>query len=351
MIKDIFTELQDYQAYFITDSINRYYFTGLNSTAGNLVITNKGQSLFIDDRYYSYAKDFLSKKVNVYKFTDDDCFFAYLKNAGITELFVDYSIFSVREYNRLIEKGFSVLDGNKFIKSIKIIKTDNEIDYILKACDIAYSAFIKTLSHIKTGVSETYIKNVLEGYMRQLGADDVSFDTIIAFGANSAVPHHETCSDTLLENSCILMDFGCKYKGYCSDVTRTLYYGQPNDEFLKAYDVVLKANILSEEEIVAGITGKQADKIARDYLDKNGLGQYFTHSLGHGIGLNIHEEPYLSKKGEDVLLDNMVFSIEPGVYFEGKFGIRIEDTVVLKDNKVKRLFNDDKKLIVLTVTK
>ena len=187
--------------------------------------------------------------------------------------------------------------------------------------------------------------------MRQLGAEDVSFDTIIAFGVNAAVPHHETSSDTLKENSCILMDFGCKYKGYCSDITRTLYFGQPDSEFLSAYDLVLSANVLAEEEIFAGMTGKNGDKIARDYLDKNGIGQYFTHSLGHGIGLNIHESPYLSRKGEEVLTDNMVFSIEPGVYFDGKFGIRIEDTVLLSGGKVKRLFNDDKKLIVLTITK
>ncbi|MDE6613263.1 MAG: M24 family metallopeptidase, partial [Clostridia bacterium] len=135
----------------------------------------------------------------------------------------------------------------------------------------------------------------------------------------------------------------------CSDCTRTFLFGDDNQhaEFKKAYQNVLDAHMLAKQRITNGMTGKQADAVARDFLKNHGLDKYFTHSLGHGIGVNIHEFPRLSPKSEDVLLNNMVFSDEPGVYFEGKFGIRIEDTVMLKDGKVVSLTDSNKKLIIL----
>ena len=145
-------------------------------------------------------------------------------------------------------------------------------------------------------------------------------------------------------------DFGCKVNGYCSDITRTFLFGDDgkHEEFKKAYEHVLTAHELAKEKIVAGMTGKQADAIARDYLKENGYGHLFTHSLGHGIGLNVHEKPGISPKGEQELLDGMVFSDEPGVYVAGEYGIRIEDTVALENGKVKSFMSKtDRKLIIL----
>ena len=147
------------------------------------------------------------------------------------------------------------------------------------------------------------------------------------------------------------MDFGCVYKGYCSDMTRTLFYGEPDEKFTRAYLATLTAHVKAAEQIRSGITGKQADAYAREHLESLGYGKYFTHSLGHGIGVNIHEYPTLSIKGEAVLKDNMVFSNEPGVYIDGKFGIRIEDSAYLQNGKYKSFMKDDKSLIIISEDK
>ncbi len=346
-MKNEFYEILDNQAYLFTDEINRFYFTKLKSTAGHLLITNKEKYLFIDSRYYSYAKEFLNGKVNVVLFKGMDEFNEALKEMNINEIFVDYSVMTVNEYKKYLSFGLNVLDCSEKLFLLKSVKTDEELETIKKSCDIAYEAFTKTLPFIKVGVTENYVKEVLEDNMRKLGASGTSFDTIVAFGKNSAVPHHET-SDTVLENNqCILMDFGCKYKEYCSDITRTMFIGKPSEKFLKAYNDVLTSNVMAEEQIYAGISGVEADKIARDYLDENGYKGLFTHSLGHGVGLYIHEFPTLSPKSNSELLDNMVFTVEPGIYIDGEFGIRIEDSMCLKNGKVLRFFNDDKKLIIL----
>jgi len=171
----------------------------------------------------------------------------------------------------------------------------------------------------------------------------------VAFGANSSVPHHETGLRKLKFGDIILLDFGCKFGGYCSDCTRTFLFGddKKHQNFKTAYEHVLTAHMLVKERITDGMTGSEADAIARGYLKENGLDKFFSHSLGHGIGVNIHEFPRLSTRSEDILKNNMVFSDEPGVYFEGDFGIRIEDTVTLKDGRAVSLTNSDKKLIIL----
>ena len=186
--------------------------------------------------------------------------------------------------------------------------------------------------------------------MRYLGAQGLSFDTIVAFGPHAAVPHHETGETKLQFGDEVLIDFGCRVNGYCSDITRTFLFGDDgkHEEFKKAYAHVLKAHELAKEKIVAGMTGKEADAVARDYLKENGYGELFTHSLGHGIGLNVHEFPSVSPRGETKLENGMVFSDEPGVYQAGEYGIRIEDTVTLKDGKVVSFMSKtDRKLIVL----
>ena len=190
---------------------------------------------------------------------------------------------------------------------------------------------------IKEGMKEREVAALLEYRMRRLGASGTSFETIVAFGENGSVPHHETGDRALKFGDPVLIDFGCKYEGYCSDCTRTFLFGDDgrHGEFKKAYAEVLKAHELVKEQVVAGMTGKEADEIARGSLRKAGLDRYFTHSLGHGIGLQIHEYPVLSPRGGEVLQDGMVFSDEPGVYLRGEFGIRIEDSVYLKDGKVR----------------
>ena len=199
-------------------------------------------------------------------------------------------------------------------------------------------------------MTETEVAAILEFNMRKLGAEGTSFATIVAFGAHGAVPHHETGTTPLKFGDVVLIDFGCKVNGYCSDITRTFLFGDDgkHEDFKKAYQAVLTAHELVKANLRSGMTGIEADAIAREYLKEKGYGDKFTHSLGHGIGINVHEFPSISPKGKNTLVDGMVFSDEPGVYFAGEFGIRIKDTITLKDGKVKSFMSKtDRNLIIL----
>ena len=227
-------------------------------------------------------------------------------------------------------------------------KTDVEVGFIAEACKIAESGYLDFLGSVKEGMTENEAAGLLEYCMRRHGAEDRSFETIAAFGKNTSVPHHAPGNTKLQKGMPVLLDFGCKYGGYCSDITRTFLFGNSGDgEFKTVYEHVLEAHRIAAENIRAGITGQEADAFARDHLKKYGLDKFFTHSLGHGIGINIHEAPKLSARSLEILRNGMVFSIEPGVYFEGKFGIRIEDSVVLENNRVRSFMQTDKKLAVL----
>ncbi len=332
----------------IIDEKQRQYFLGFHSTFGYLLLADKTY-FYTDSRYLYSAKECLEKEgVCVLEYKGLGAIKSLLEEKGIKTLGIDYNLTTLSEFKSLKTLGVKFKDVSAKLEKLFSVKNATELKLIKKACDIAQKAFYETLPFIKKGVSEKQVANHLEYNMKRLGAEKVSFETIVAFGKNSAVPHHETSDAVLEDNQPILIDFGCVYKGYCSDCTRTMFFGKPTEKFLTSYSATLKANLNAEEKITAGINGKVADAYARDILKEVNLADYFTHSLGHGIGVNVHEYPYLSPKKQDNILKNgMVFSIEPGVYFDGEFGIRIEDTCVLKAGKVQRLFNDDKNLILL----
>ena len=273
--------------------------------------------------------------------------FEFLKSTGKKDLYIDYTKTSISEAEEYGELGFSLKDCSKDMVASMKIKSDEELKNIKKACAIAEASLKCVLPLIKEGISELELAAALEAEFKKHGASNPSFETIVAFGKNAAVPHHETGSTRLKNNECVLIDFGCLYKGYCSDMTRTFFYGKPDKQFKKAYEAVLEAHLAAEKGIYAGIECVAADKIARDILEERGYGKYFTHSLGHGIGVNIHEPPAVSPKGKGTLENKMVFSIEPGVYLDGKFGIRIENTVTLRGGKVVPFMKTTKKLVTL----
>lgn len=324
----------------------RKYLTGISTSFGYVLSDKNGTVFYTDSRYLEGAKSALDGTeitVKEYKGNLDDL----LKNYKQVAVPVQRTFYN--DYKRLTDSGLTVVDSGAAFDEAMSIKQDYELENIKKACKITDRAFTELLSRIKEGTSENEVAAELEYLMRSGGASGTSFDTIVAFGKNSSVPHHETGLDKLKFGDIILIDFGCKFGGYCSDCTRTFLFGddKKHSEFKSAYEKVLTAHMLVKERVTDGFTGKQADGVARDYLKKHGLDKYFTHSLGHGIGINVHEKPFLSPKSENVLKNGMVFSDEPGVYFEGDFGIRIEDTVTLKDGKVISLTDSDKKLTVI----
>ena len=228
-------------------------------------------------------------------------------------------------------KKAGVKEMPKLTSAIREVKTKAEIKFIKKACQISSKSFEIFKSRLKAGMTEIQAAKMLEGIMASLGGQGLAFVTIMAFGKNTANPHHENSNTKLKPEMPVLVDFGCKYKGYCSDITRTFWFGKkPTQEFNRYFEAVFEAYNLASKNIKAGITAKGVDALARNYFDDNfEASKYFIHSLGHNLGLDIHEKPILSQKSDDILKENALTTIEPGLYFENKFGIRYEDTFLI----------------------
>lgn len=322
------------EALFIEQDFLRSYLTGYCSTDGYAVLDCDFCTLVVDSRYFEAAEKLLRGSGIRTVEGGYQTALGYLQ--GKKKIGIAYPFTTAARYLALKEAGYELSDCMPAFKNAMLYKSEEELSLIRKACGIAEDAFLALLPEIKEGMKETDVAGLLEYKMRSLGASGTSFDTIVAFGENGSVPHHETGERKLGFGDPVLIDFGCKYGGYCSDCTRTFLFGddKKHEEFKKIYADVLTAHELVKEKLVSGMTGKEGDAIARDYLESKGLGKYFTHSLGHGIGLQIHEYPTLSPRGEDKIENGMVFSDEPGVYLAGKLGIRIEDSVTMKDGKV-----------------
>lgn len=346
-IKKVF-EAAGAEALLTTQDDLRFYLTGFQSSFGILIADEKSVTFYTDSRYLESAQKSLTDKgIKVAEYSRGTRISELLK--GYKSLAVPFDRMTADYYKAFLSAGFELYDSSEAFKKAMSVKTAAEIVNIKLACKAADEAFVELLPQIKEGMSENEVAALLEYLMRRHGASGASFDTICAFGANGSMPHHQTGNTKLKFGDAVLIDFGCKINGYCSDCTRTFLFGdyKKHDEFKELYDKVLSAHMLVKERFKAGMTGKEGDAIARDYLKKYDLAQYFSHSLGHSLGINIHESPNLSPKDESVFTDGMVFSDEPGIYIAGKLGIRIEDTVMLENGKVVSLTNSDKKLIVL----
>ena len=324
------------------------FIIGFEAENGFVIVDKDGTTLFTDKRYIEAAeKQFQGTDVTPVLFKPGEAIERLKKYESVG---ISFNGTTVSEFEALKKSGAKFENVDKALTQAMIVKNEWELENIQKACEIAEKAFIATLPHIKEGMTETQVAALLEYNMRSLGAEGTSFATICAFGAHAAVPHHVTGETALKFGDEILLDFGCKVGGYCSDITRTVLFGDDgkHEAFKKAYNAVLTAHNLVQENLRSGMTGVEADAIARNYLKEQGYGELFTHSLGHGIGLNVHEMPSISPKGENVLVDGMVFSDEPGVYVAGEYGIRIEDTVRLENGHVKSFMSlTSKELIIL----
>lgn len=334
-------------ALFIEQDFLRRYLTGFYSTDGYVVLTAEKCCLVVDSRYIEAARNAtFPDGVEVIEGS-------YSVALGLLKAYrnigVPYPFITLSRAELLKKEEFNLIDCMDALKSAMLIKTERELALISRACDIAEEAFLRLLPQIKEGMCERETAALLEYEMRALGAEGVSFDTIVAFGANGSVPHHETGETRLRFGDAVLIDFGCKTEGYCSDCTRTFLFGddKKHEKFKEIYAHVLAAHLLVQERVTAGMTGHEADAIARGYLKEHGLDKYFTHSLGHGIGLQIHEYPLLSPHKEEVLQDGMVFSDEPGVYIAGEIGVRIEDSMYMKDGSALSFMKKTQKNLII----
>ena len=336
-------------ALLITNEYNRRYMTGFTGTAGVAVVT-KDDAVFITDfRYTEQAaaqvKDFRIVQHTGPIFAEVGAQVALMgaKTIGFEKDSMSYGTYEI--YKEAVKAEFVPISG--VIEKIRLIKTQEEINIIKAACEIADNAFTHILDYIKPGKTELDVSNELEFFMRKQGATSSSFDIIVASGLRSALPHGVATDKVIEKGDFVTLDFGALYNGYISDITRTIAVGQPSDKLVEMYNVVLESQLLALEKVGPGMTGIEADAVARDYLKSKGYGEAFGHSTGHGIGLEVHEGPGLSFRSETVLEPNMVVTIEPGVYLPGIGGVRIEDDILITETGNERLTHSTKELIIL----
>ena len=333
--------------YLVTDYYQRRYFSGIDVSEGYLLLARE-KVYFTDSRYTEEVdKLLLDKEIKSVNYSSLSELGEYLTKLGITTLFIDYDKTNVSFYKELKKFKVKLRDGRKTLESIIAVKNKEELDRIKKACEITEKTFYYAIKNLTDGITEAEVRDIIEKKYIELGADGKAFDTIVAFGEGSSVPHHVTGERKLQLGDVVLIDMGAKYKGYSADLTRTCIYRTAKKEFVDDYNLVLTAQTTSLENIRAGMTLKVADNIARKVFASENKSKYFLHSLGHGIGLEVHEYPTLSPKREGKLKNGMIFTVEPGIYYQGKYGIRIEDTVVMRNGKVQRLFTDSKELLII----
>lgn len=333
----------------ITSGFNRRYISNFTGSAGAVLISGE-KALFITDfRYVEQAsKQCEGFEVVKHSGTMQEEVALQAKQLGITKLgfeqnHVTYAMY--KSYEKVFEGELVPVDGA--IEKLRLIKTDAEIKILKEAAGIADAAFTHILEFIRPGKTELEVSNELEFFMRKAGASSSSFDIIVASGHRSALPHGVASDKVIEAGDFVTLDYGAYYKGYVSDITRTVSVGAADQKLRDIYDIVLEAQLRGMAGIKPGMTGKEADALTRNLISEKGYGEYFGHSTGHGIGLEVHEGPSLSKISETILEPGMVVTVEPGIYIPGLGGVRIEDDTVITLDHNESLTHSTKELIIL----
>lgn len=336
-------------AILVTSPINRRYLTGFTGTAGAVLVSQDNARFITDFRYTAQAKE-QAKGFDVVEHSQpiEQDINKQLKEMNVKRLGFEKNQVTYAAYESY-KKMFDVelVPTSDIVENIRLIKSPEELDIMKKAAKIADEAYDHIQSFIKPGVTEIEVSNELEFFMRKQGATSSSFDIIVASGYRSALPHGVASDKPIQAGELVTLDYGALYEGYCSDITRTLAVGEINDELKTIYDTVLQAQLLGVEKIKPGLTGKEADALTRDYISEKGYGDYFGHSTGHGLGMEVHEGPALSHRSDVRLRPNMVVTVEPGIYIPDVGGCRIEDDIIITETGNERLTHSTKELIHL----
>ncbi|MFS1663601.1 M24 family metallopeptidase [Streptococcus sp. zg-JUN1979] len=335
-------------ALLVTNLTNIYYLSGFHGTEATLFISSKRRVLVTDSRYSLMAKETVH---------DVDIIESREPFVALSQLIAEDNIATIgfddevsyRTYKE-IETTFSayrLLPMSHVIERLRMVKDEDEIAIIKKACQISDQAFHDVLDFIKPNhTTELDVSNFLDFRMRELGATGPSFEFIVASGARSEMPHGVATDKIIRQGEMLTLDFGCYYEHYVSDMTRTIHIGEPSDEERAIYDCVLASNQALIDAVCEGMTYRDYDKIARRVIEEAGYGAYFTHGIGHGIGLDIHEIPYFGKS-DDKVVAGMTLTDEPGIYLDGKYGVRIEDDILITKTGCEVLTLAPKELIIL----
>ena len=354
--RKIFSDISEkgFDCALFLDETSQHYLSDFYTTDGAVIVSSKETALLTDSRYIEAAENEkkagnVSDDVNAYLFKKGiwNDIAEYFSDIGAKKVCVDPGLITVKQLDTLKEKCEGVEFGylSDMCLNHRKVKTPEEIDKIRKAQSITDKAFSHIVGFINEGRTELEVAAELEYFMRCNGADGLAFETIAVSGKNSSLPHGVPTESKLTVNSFFTMDYGARYGGYCSDMTRTVVLGKADEEMKRIYNTVLTAQNEAIKSIRAGMVCKDADKIARDVITDAGYGEYFGHSLGHSLGLEIHELPSVSPKYEEILVPGNIVTVEPGIYIPGKYGVRIENMVLITEDGCINLTNSDKSLL------
>ena len=323
-------------ALLITNEINVRYLSGFTGDSSSLLVQSTGVTILSDGRYETQIAQEcpdLTPVIRGPERTNLDLIVEVISGCGEGKIGIEASDLNVTTYSSLRERCPHVtwIETTGVVESQRQIKDADEIGMTRRAVEIAERSFQSVVPMIRASWTELEIAHQLEANMRTLGAEGVSFPPIVAFGPGGALPHYHPSERTLGDDATLLIDWGACFRGYASDLTRTLHRQDRPSRFDSAYLAVLEAQQAAIEAIKPGVQGSEVDRAARTILEKAGLADAFIHGLGHGIGLEIHESPRMSSICDETLVSGMIVTVEPGVYFEGDFGIRIEDDVLVTD--------------------
>lgn len=338
------------QGLLVAHRDNVRWLTGFSGSSGLALLTLTDVHMFTDGRYtIQTGEEAVGAIVHISDDTPIKQVGEYLKTDSLARVGFEANVLTVDEYRQLVQACGSdptvALVG--IINGLRAIKDESEISAIRVACRISDAAFDLVLPHIKPGVSELHVVRELVYALGMAGADNEAFDSIVASGPRSALPHAKPSERVLSVGEPLLLDFGAMKSGYVGDITRTLYLGNASAEFMKIYNIVREAQLRAIDAIRPGITGKGVDSVARDVIFRAGFGDNFSHGLGHQIGLHVHDGPALSQKSPITLQEGMVVTVEPGIYIEGWGGVRIEDDVLVTALGAEILTSSNKQLIEL----
>ena len=344
--------LKNNEAFIVYYGPSRFYLTGFNSSAGVVVITQNSADFIIDFRYYEKAKrvvkscnvilsDKLWQQINT-----------ILRLQNIKTLYTETSTIALGEFAALKKNlsGVEVIDNNEIEKCLyrlRSVKDDQELAFMRQAQAITDDGFEYILDYIRPGKTEKAIALELEFYMRRHGSEGIAFDFIVISGENTSLPHGTPTDRVVRNGDFITMDFGAKFNGYCADMTRTVALGEISEKQKFVYDTVLNAQLEALKQIKVGAVCKEIDAVARNLIYKAGFEGCFGHGLGHSVGIEVHESPSFNLRDETKLQSGMVISVEPGIYLENEFGVRIEDVICVNDSGYENLTNSPKELIIL----
>jgi Xaa-Pro aminopeptidase len=337
--------------FLITDIFNIRYLSGFSGSTASMFVTRDQATLITDFRYDEQAHSEAYEGIEVRIDKRD----ALTAMGDMVEVFsgkmgFESGSLAFASYDKLNARaggGLTAVDGMP--EKLRAVKDSQEIDWIREAARITDEVFARFAGEIRPGMTEIEAAARIDYLLMTLAGDLSAFRTIVAAGERGALPHAHPSERKIAVGDLVTLDFGAMWNGYCADVTRTVAIGEPTGKQREVYATVLAAQEAALSGIRAGITGRQADSLARDYITEKGYGESFGHGLGHGIGLQVHEGPRLAQKNEDVLVPGMVVTVEPGIYIKGWGGVRIEDDVVIEEGGLRNLTSADKKLLSLGV--